>query len=66
MRGCVCPQGTDCGIESRSGEEVVITNLSQDEVSRSQIGSGGVIAAVVISLLVLGTLTGCVIVVYYR
>ena len=65
--GCVCPEGVDCGIEG--GREVLINKLNQEELSGSTVsspGSGPVIVAVVVALLVLFSVIGCVIVVYYR
>ena len=65
--GCVCPEGVDCGIEG--GSEVLINKLTEEELSGSTVsspGSGPVIVAVVVALLVLFSVIGCVIVVYYR
>ena len=65
--GCVCPAGVDCGIED--GREVLINKLNLEEMADSTVssqGSGPAIAAVVVSLLVVCSVIGCVIVVYYR
>ena len=62
--GCVCPHGVDCGIESEEGREVVIANINQEELSGSTGGSTGVI--VLVSVLVILSVIGFVIVVYYR
>ena len=66
-RGCVCPEGVDCGIEG--GSEVLINKLNQEEElsSRTLIkkGSVPVIAVLVGSVLVI-SVTGCVIGAYYR
>lgn len=57
----------DCGIEG--GREVLVNKLNQEEMAGSTLssqGSGPAIAAVVVSLLVVCSVIGCVIVVYYR
>ena len=64
--GCVCPLGQDCGIEERSGQEVVIDYIKMEEDKAGVSTRAGVIAAIVISLVVAGTLVACLITFYYR
>ena len=65
--GCVCPQGEDCGIEEDPGDEVRVSyvkHLEEDDTEQSS--NVGVIAAVVVSVVIIAAITGCTIVFYYR
>ena len=65
--GCVCPQGTDCGIEEEEGHEVVISYLqTEEEAGAGEASRAGMIAGIVVSVVLVSSIMACLIVTYYR